>query len=375
MKLLASGDHHFDAHSRFDECVRVHEWMVELARDEQVDLFVSGGDIYERASTPVEREAVAHWLQSMADVCPVVISKGNHDRQQDVHLMRRLRSTHPIIVEERAAVHLVAGAAVAAVAWPEKKHMLALSGSSEQADADVRGALQAVIRGLGVDLREHNGPRIALGHFMVDGSVVSTGQPLLGMPLNIGLTDLALFNAELGIMGHIHKAQRFDVGGAPFYYPGSPIRTDFGQLESKVVLLAEFDGPRLMEVREIETPARRMVHVNAEWSGELLCCGWSDLDVDAAEVRLRYNVPIDQRDAARREVLELRDAMKEAGAHSVKLEEKVIAETRARIPEVAAATRLPEKVEAFWKAKGFVPGERREHLLSKLDELEKESAA
>ena len=57
MKLLNSADHHFDEHSRFEECVRVHNFQVELAQRERVDVYISSGDIYERASTPRESSA------------------------------------------------------------------------------------------------------------------------------------------------------------------------------------------------------------------------------------------------------------------------------------------------------------------------------
>ena len=59
MRLLASGDHHFREHSRFAEAIRVHSWMVDVARERKPDVFLSGGDVYESASTPLEREAVA----------------------------------------------------------------------------------------------------------------------------------------------------------------------------------------------------------------------------------------------------------------------------------------------------------------------------
>jgi len=374
VKILASGDHHFDRRSRFDECINVHQWMVDLARDEKVDAFLSGGDVYERDSNPDEREAVAEWLTRTADVCPVLVAKGNHESRRDAYLLRRLRSTHPIIVEEQAGVHHLGNAAVAAVAWPEKKYLLAQTGDSQQADADVRLALQSVIRGLGAQLLEHDGPRLALMHCLVDGSVVSTNQPLLGMPLNIGLTDLALFNAHAGFLSHIHKHQTWDVNGAPFAYAGSPLRTDFSQLEKKVVLLAEFDGQRLLDVREIETPARPMVHVEGEWKDGAISCGHIKRYSDA-EIRLRYSVPLDQRDVARAQAQRIADELKEAGAYSVKVEERVIAEMRARIPEVARATTTSEKLTAYWQSKNWNPGEREEPLMSKLGEIERDEDA
>jgi DNA repair exonuclease SbcCD nuclease subunit len=379
MRILSSGDHHFDEHShRFDECVRVHTWMVDVAREEGVDLFLSAGDLYERASTPREREAVAEWVRLMTEVCPVVIAKGNHDRAFELALLRRLRTRHPVIVEEAAGVHHVAGAAIGAMAWPETGYLAARLGSTEGTDVAVRDALQACLRWIGVELDAHDGPRVLLGHFMVDGSVVSTGQPLLGMPINIGLADLALARAHLGVMGHIHLAQRFDVFGAPHFYTGSPFRTDFGQLEKKTVLLAELDGPRLVSTREIETPATPMAHLEFRWTPDGLIglneTSYQTLYAESkgAEVRLRYHVPVDSREAAHLDAERIASVLRMQGAALVKVEEVVITERRARAPEVALAETLPDKVQAFWTAKGWEPGERREALIAKARQLETE---
>lgn len=374
MLVLCSGDHHFDERRRFDECIRVHQWMVELARRERPKLFVSGGDIYERASTPLEREAVAEWLTAMAEVCPVVVSKGNHDRPKDTELMRRLRTRHPIIVEERARVHYVAGCAIGALAWPEPAFLTAHAESAEQAGADLRLALQNLLRGLGTELLEHEGPRVLLGHLMVDGSVTSTGQPLIGQPINVSLSDLSLAGAQLGIIGHIHAAQRFDVGGAQHWYPGSPFRTSFGQLETKLVLLAEFNARGLVGVHEIATPATPMIQLTGAWRPDhgLELTGMETASTLAgAEVRVRYEVALEHRDAARADAQHQRDRLLAAGAVHVQVEELVAVETRARMPDVVVARRPSEKLEAYWAAKGFDPGERRAPLLEKFAELER----
>lgn len=382
MKLMASGDHHFDLESRFDECIRIHSWMVEEARTRKVDLFLSGGDIFDRGSCPEEREAVAEWLTAMAAVCPVVISKGNHDRPRDAAFMSRLRTKHPIIVEEAAGVHIVAGAAIAAVAWPDRSRLLASSGSQSAADDAMRTALQAVLRGLGDQLRTHSGPRILLGHFMCDGALTSTGQPLLGQPIRVGLDDLALARAHLILMAHIHLAQVYDCAGAPALYTGSPFRTTFGQLETKSVTLAEFDGQTLVDLQQLETPATRMVQLEEEWidpdgNGDR----WMRVDdgtpvvgVQGAEVRLRLYMPSDKREAARAAAEQIEAGLMRQGAVSVKREDQVIAEKRARAPEVSQAITAADKLEAYWKAKGYDPGPRRQSLLEKAFRTEEECA-
>jgi DNA repair exonuclease SbcCD nuclease subunit len=380
MRILSSGDHHFDEHShRFNECVRIHAWMVDTAREEGVDLFLSPGDIYESASTPTEREAVSEFVTRMAEVCPVVVAKGNHDRHRDCAILRRLRTKHPVIVEEAANVHHIAGAAIGAMAWPELAYLAARLGDTEQTDAAARDALQACLRWIGSQLEAFDGPRVLLGHFMVDGSVVSTGQPLQGMPINLGLTDLALARAALGVMGHIHKAQSFDVFGAPHFYTGSSFRTDFGQIEKKTVLLAEFDGARLVSTREIETPATPMVHLEARWvNGKFEGVDGSeyriaDAECEGTEVRFRYHVRVDEREPARASAKAFAAELRDLGAALVKDEEIVIAERRARAPEVARAAGLEGKLSAHWPSVGFDPGDRRDSLLAKARRLEAET--
>lgn len=383
MRLLASGDNHWGEHLRFQECVDVHFWMVDQARELEADVFCDAGDIFDGASTPTERHAVAEWVTAMAEVCPVVIAKGNHDRPRDVALMRRLQTKHPILVEEGAAVHRVCGAAFGVMAWPERAQLLAALGSSAAADVGMREALQGVLRGLGQKLEQHDGPRILLGHFMVDGSTTSTGQPLLGMPINVGLTDLSLARAHLTVMGHIHMAQRFELETGPAFYTGSPFRTDFGQLEKKTILFAEFDGQRLVETREIETPCAPMVHIEATWEEGAFCStafGGVDPDISrigvaipGGEVRFRYNVPTELRDAARAAAREFADSLLARGAVSVKVEEQVITTKRARAPEVARAVSIGDKLDAHWASIGFDPtAEYREALHTRAQELELE---
>lgn len=381
MRLMGSGDHHFDEHSsRFDECLRIHRWMVEEARAQKIDLFVSGGDIYERASTPVERKAVAdEWIVPMAEVCPVVIARGNHDRLLDCALLAKLRTKHPVIVEEGAGVVEIAGAQVAVVAWPDRARVLAALGetaSQQHADLVAQRALCDVLRGIGSEWEEFGGPRILVGHFMCDGAETSSGQPLLGQPIRVGLSDLALARAHLTLMAHIHREQRWETPYGPVLYTGSPYRKDFSETERKAVTLAEFDGARLVELVSLETPARAMVHLEDLWTGS----GWAsgELPEDAvrgAEVRFRYRVAADQQGIARAAAEDVERKLLLLNAHSVKLEPVLQIERRARTPEVGRAPTVASKLEAFWPSVGFDPGDRRAALLVKAREVEEACGA
>lgn len=388
MKLIATGDLHFDQHSRWAECLRVHAWIADLVEQERPDVFAIPGDIYERASTPLERDAVATWLTRIAEVCPVVIAKGNHDRALDLALLGRLSTRHPIIVEERAGVHCVAGFAIATVAWPSRSELLTAAGDTGAAGADdiAATALRSVLLGLGAELRIHAGPKVLLGHFMIDGSVTSTGQPLVGHAMNVGLADLGLVGADITIAGHIHAAQEWEFDGRPILYTGSPFRTSFGEMETKSVVVAEWDERDVMTWRRVETPATPMIHLTArmvdsecmETGDDTRILSIDDIesqpdDLTGAEVRFRYHVPADERERGRQQAHGWKANFERAGAASVQIEEVVIPTTRARAPEVAAAGArgLGPQLRAFWDAKGTVPPEERaQELIRKATSLE-----
>lgn len=386
MKIIASGDHHFDQGSRFDECVRVHSWMSRLVHEERPDVFLSAGDLYERASTPKEREAVAEWLTQIAEVCPVIVTKGNHDRPLDCSILARLRTVHPVIVQEAAGVEYIGEAAIACMAWPDRASIAAALGANgagqQELDQLSQDALRNVLSGLGSELAEHDGPKILLGHFMVDGSKVSTGQPLVGQSLNIGLTDIALVGADITIMGHIHMPQTFEFEGRPILYTGSPFRTTFGEVEDKSVLIAEWTPEHdYFRWDRIDTPATPMLLFTDEWGFDEGDAGWlvglheyeGRESVRGAEIRFRYRVPSDQREAAAAAAQEIKDGLLAQGALTVKVEDEVISTTRARAPEVAKAITLEDKLRAYWKSRGEEIDETRQTaLVGKAHEIEED---
>lgn len=371
LRAAVIADSHFDQHSRFEECIRLHEWIRADAAARDVDLVLHSGDVYERKSTPLEREAVAEWVQGMAAIAPVVIVRGNHDALGDLPLLERLEAPHKITVVEEARIVHAAGVQVVCVAWPRKAALLAACGaeSHEAGEATAAEALRNVLRGLGAQLQDEPGPNALLMHAMVRDSITSTGQPLVGCDMEIGLEDLALVGADTYLLGHIHRSQAFRVGDSIAIYPGSPRRANFGELEAKGYTLVTWHDDATVSLEFIEVPATPMLHISALWQGSLL--HYDYVSVAGAEVRLRYTTPSDTREAAKAAAANLREELLAAGAVSVQVEELVIAEQRARSPELAKALTLDEKIAALWTAKGYAPDAvRRSALLDKVHGLE-----
>lgn len=378
-RIAVIADSHFDETSRFDECISIHDWIAEDIASRGADLIVHTGDVLERKSTPTERVAVANWLTRVAEIAPTILVRGNHDwigpdGDGDLAIFSKLRTRHAIIVEERAGVHIINGIAVAAMAWPRKAQLLAASGlSAEAAEQTAAAALRSVLRGLGAELAMHDGPRMLAVHAMVRGSVTSTGQPLCGCDMEIGVEDLALANPQFVALGHIHCGQNFNFGGIPMVFPGSPRRTAFGEVEEKAyleVLLSK----ESVEWKRIPTPATPMLLVEDEWHDGAWRSGAHRVDPKGAELRFRFRVASDQRDAAKAAAASIKERWLAAGAIHVKLDEQVVPTVRARAPEITTATKLTDKLACLWRVRRDAPDEaRRERLFSKLTELEEAS--
>jgi len=388
-RIAIIADSHYRGTSRFEECCAVHEWIAHDIAAREVDLVVHTGDVFDTKSTAEERNAFADFLADITRSAPILIVRGNHDFVGDLEIFQRLDARRPIIVEEKARVHVVNGIAVAAVAWPRKAELLATMGAQgqelgEQAAGD---ALRTVLRGLGAHLAEHDGPRLLAMHAMVRGSMTSTGQPLVGCDMELGLEDLALCRADAYALGHIHKGQEWEIEGRPVIYPGSPRRTAFGETERKGYVIVEVDDinadterrrPATWEL--VETPCAPMVLVEADVTPAGLLDFRSDMPTmwadwpRGAEVRFRYRVSADAREAARVRAAEWATTCRDVtGAAFVKVEEEVIPVTRSRAPELARTATLTEQLATLRASRGErIPEERVERLNTKTLQIEEE---
>jgi DNA repair exonuclease SbcCD nuclease subunit len=387
-RMAFTGDTHADETRRLEEHNRIMAWIGRDAAERGCDAITHSGDVWERKSTSRERRAVADYMQAWAEHMPVVVVPGNHDDEIDVEWLGRLRARHTISAITSPRVLAVGPAAIACLPWPRKGTLLAKLGivAREEGNQVATEALRSVLRELGDGLSRHQlGPRIFLGHCSMRGSKTSDAQPpLVGHDFELTIADLVSIPAAFFGLGHIHLGQDWEAeigptmtvgNAAPIVYPGAPRRCDWGEPESKGYVVAEFEGSKLVSWERVPTPCAPMLHVNVRFERGSLVISNEDANLiersPGAEVRLRYDVPVDQRVAAKSAAEDLAELLKVCGgAAAVELDDVVIAETRARAPEVAAATTLPAKLEAHWRSVAFDPEERRSSLLDKARLLE-----
>lgn len=385
MKFLASGDHHFDEHSpRWDEVVRVHGWIAEQVEATRPIAFLSGGDIFERKSTPRERLAVATFFQRVAAVCPVLITRGNHDALGDLQILSRLETVHAIHVIEQTGVVTLRDdrghvqARVGCMAWPTRQ------GVTDEGAA--RESIRTVLAAMASELNEGAAPKILLGHFDVRGATVGEGQPLISGALTVGLEDLAVCGADAVVMSHIHRPQVWRYSDRPMGYAGSPCRHDFGEVEPKGIVCVDIEAG-VATWKTIPTPIREMLLLKGHFgpgaitsdAGNTYGTHFFQVElppedlVRGADIRLRYQVDREHRDAAKREAAKHEAMLLAMGAATVQVEDELVVTTRAREGAVAVAEErtLEGKLEAMWVAQNRVPeGPVKARLFGRLAELE-----
>jgi exonuclease SbcD len=382
-RLALISDLHIDSDGRhFAECMRVLHWIADDIRARtvdgrgEVDAILIGGDVFEKRPTPRDVEAACVWIRRLAGVAPVVVVYGNHDVERSLAPLGMLDTAYPVSVLDVPGVVQVESdetepLIVACLPWPRRGALMAAAGhalSASESATICADLLGDVVRGLGAQAEEIRGEGkngvVLLAHAMVRGSRLSTGQPLIGAELEVGVEDLCLSGADFIALAHIHRQNDWTHGNTPVVYPGAPYRTSYGETEPKGYVLAEVSrGAATWQL--IETPATPMVLLAGAWTDGALVVGrtahylgvrvddgLAPLGIVGADVRLRYEVQDQDRAAARAAAAQWREALLAAGAVAVKVEEEVRSTQAARAPAVAAAVTLADKARALWAAQG-----------------------
>jgi hypothetical protein len=323
---------------------------------------------HKRRAFPWERQTLRNFLHALAPL-PVHIVRGNHDELGD---LAHLGDIPHVTVHETGTVSLVetsAGQLVLAAVPYLDEQVWAIGEDVpvgerhvrlEQTVTDWLAANREVIPRLGI-------PLVAAYHGDVVGSMVRMGQPSMGSEPRLSLE--AFTGYDLVCASHIHFAQTLDLptGGA-FVYAGSPWPHSFGEegQGGKGPAIHTWDG-RGFTTTWCRLSYAPLLTLDLEYRGEdgeaaRLCwptgeayMGPADLAnlaaslVAGAHVRLRVTLPSSALPTLHREGL--RTDFLAAGAASVKVTPKPIAEQRGRVTAVRAHERAPvfEQLEVMWR--------------------------
>lgn len=286
MRILHTADWHvgrrLGRHDRTDEMREALDEVAQIADDEQVDLVLVAGDVFDRATPPVESLSLGLTaLLRLARGRPVVVVAGNHDapelfdalapllRDRGVHVIGRVKS--PKAGGLLGPDDLGVPAVVAGFPFLREGRVVDFMaetgtwyGTYAQRIAALTDAYNtALVERAGTDLVP-----ILVAHFMVSGVRVSRSE----RELHIGDAYTATAQAippgpQYVALGHIHAPQPVPGAPVPAAYAGSLLPMDFGEAgEAKRIVIVDVEPGRLATLRSVPIHAGRPLHqVRGTW--------------------------------------------------------------------------------------------------------------
>ncbi|MFV0257845.1 MAG: exonuclease SbcCD subunit D [Acidimicrobiales bacterium] len=257
MRLLHTADWHVGkairGRSRAGEHQAVLAEMAGIAADEQVDLVVVAGDLFDTAAPTAESERITYrGLLDLAEVAPVVVIAGNHDAP------RRLEAVTPLLALGRVSVvasprapgdggvivHTTEdGTPVRVACLPFVSQRAIVRSDALMDNPAYRNAqtyadrLAVVIEALtaGFDDQAVN---VIAAHLFVTGAAAGGGERPAHLVEEYGVSAVDFpYTASYVALGHLHRPQAVP-GPTAIHYPGSPLALDFGEVdEAKSVTL------------------------------------------------------------------------------------------------------------------------------------------
>ncbi len=392
IRVAQLGDSHLDEKQDLQDNVRVHEAAIDAIEEAKVDLIVHPGDIHNRLSSPEVREAGLYLVDRLAALAPLLILRGNHDRPKDLRVYAGRRTKHPVHLFEQAGVadfqigpgleRVQVRLRVLALPWIDKAQAAAqMEGSIGETDDAVQRAITRLLDTMKAwALKPADGMTIGAAHVTIGGSILSTGQTLIGKGLELNAGDLLRTGAGLWLVAHIHARQGFLMDSSDIvetrvgtratasfamkpnakpedaidrwrvWYSGSVQRLNYGEPEEKswTLHVLEHDpeapgGVGIVSQELHALPARRIERF--EWSLEMVReyleregpagpDGIFSADESIAGARLRLRFPIRPDELAALDVDALEAKLLAEGATQVKLEPIIQHAARVRSEEI-----------------------------------------
>lgn len=375
------GDAHFKNDARRPDRLASVDQIFQECVSLPVGLWAIPGDLYDATSDIVSRNDWADRIQRMANVAPVVVCFGNHDRDGDLHILAKIGAQWPVVVIDRPTVIEVltpqgVTMAVFVLPYPYPSGLVADGTPVGDVVETARGLLDVILMDAGARLiaaHQRGLPTLTIGHSNVSGSKMSTGQPLVGREIELDEQMLLRLGDCPKVFNHIHYPQ--SIGGA--ILTGSVTSMSFGETEPKRYVRLDFrapfgsDGFR-WEWKAVSCPLKTpsLVLVEATFADMTFTYDIQPSDVRrGSDVRVRVRFQETERQFFEFGKVQVEDAF--AHARRLQIEPICLADKGLRSPEVAAAKTLPEKLLAWCAANGEDPPA---HLADAVGDLETKPA-
>lgn len=260
MKILHTSDWHigrqFHNVSLLDDQRHVLEQMIEIACQQQVDVILIAGDIYDRSVPPSQAVALLDEIFDRINQLqiPIILISGNHDgaerlsfgsaqlAQSGVHILGNIENiTQPVILKDEYGEVAFYGLPYADPATV--RHALHVDASTHD------DAMAQLIASIQPHLPQKS-RRVLLSHCFIDGGQSSESE----RPLSIGGADRVSYQHfvefDYVALGHLHGRQF--KGNENIRYSGSILKYSFSEEKQiKSVTLIEMGANGVEQLEQI----------------------------------------------------------------------------------------------------------------------------
>lgn len=279
MKILHTGDWHLGKYlegaSRLEEQEKFLEDFVSIVEDNEIDLVIISGDIYDNSNPPAAAEKL--FYRGIKDICKngeriVLVIAGNHDNpdrliassplafEQGVIIIDKPKTVietgacgkHKVIESEEGYFEIdIRGerAAIIALPFPSEKRLnevLSISMEEEEAMRGYNERIKQLFDERKLKFREDTINIVASHLFVIGGEESGSERAIqLGGSLAVRASSFPE-NAQYVALGHLHGAQKIG-GGSNIYYAGSPLQYSKREVNQS-------KGCYIVDVKPGETP-------------------------------------------------------------------------------------------------------------------------
>ena len=248
---------HFDPetglNSRLGDFLRSFDFLVQTAKNENVDLVLFAGDAFKtREPSPTYQKAFAQKIYELASAeIPVVLLVGNHDfpgalgkaHTLEIYPTLKIKNVHMIGDEVKTIKTKNGPIQIAGLPWYSKQQLLTkdeLKLPLEKIRQKLAQALAEKVAYLSSKI-DPQIPSVLLGHATVEGATFGSERSvMIGSDIVLPLASLRHSRFNYVALGHIHKFQVLSQK-PPIIYAGSIERIDFGEeKEDKGFILVKF---------------------------------------------------------------------------------------------------------------------------------------
>ena len=383
MKILQFGDVHAN-NDDLDEIERCTQYLLQVAHEERPDLIIDTGDIFDSRHVRADAPAVKYihrWIKDLADIAPIarVMGTYSHDGKASEILdligapfpirtavdgpLQLLLTTSGSLITEEEYKDALSGlpssvrveAVISLMPAPTKEHLVGqVDGDIKETDQIIAQAMTAIFAGFAASATKYDAPHILVGHWNTTGAYVSETQMLTGVDIEVSKDQMAMANAALILLGHIHKRQQI---GSNIFYNGSSQINTWGELDAKGFFVHELiDGE--LSSRFIETPTRRRALIKYDFTlpeavdenpvealtaATIKATSYEPTDSIFDSAMVRFQIKFFQDEEARFDDESIRGIF--PGAHSVDVVRTRIVRANVRSTRMLELERLSAKIE------------------------------